>query len=219
MQSSACLLKDESTHCCHISSSSSWWLKHGLGLDRATYGYLNLHNSQVLTTHTHKVSKLHPFTLLEVMVPSSTSSRRDGRVLISYLYFYGACRLLWLTWLDVVCCCLIIQASSGWRHKWTDNWLVWLRSERLDYSKNRIHIPLLIPREGGGEYTRDLGSFRNPRAVVSSCALHPTILPPCAPNLCSHVLAPRSHPPGCRQPTQTACTTCAHMYLTIVVCI
>ena len=66
----AFLLKEESTHCCHISSSSSGWLKHGLGLDRATYGYLYLHNSRVLTTHTHKVSKLHSFTLLEVMVPN-----------------------------------------------------------------------------------------------------------------------------------------------------
>ena len=96
--------------------------------------------------------------------------------------------MLWLTRPGIVCCRLITQASSGWGHQWTDNWLVWLRSERLDYSKNQIYIPLLIPREGDGEYTRDLGSFRNPRAVVSSCALHHTILPPCAPNLCSQLV-------------------------------
>ena len=158
---------------------------------RQSHLWLSLSAQQPSLDNTHTKCQSCTLSLfLSSWFPTSTSSRRDGRVLISYLYFYGACRLLWLTWLDVVCCCLIIQASSGWGHKWTDNWLVWLRSERLDYSKNRIHILLLIPREGDGEYTRDLGSFRNPRAVVSSCALHPTILPPCTPTMCSQLVLP-----------------------------
>ena len=80
------------------------------------------------------------------------------------------------------------DSGNARKKKFFFNWGLPLDQKSWVIQKNQIHIPLLIPREGDGEYTRDLGSFRNPRAVVSSCALHPTILPPCTPNLCSHAL-------------------------------